>query len=62
MTKQYRIQWENHFEHFSSEAEALSRYKELKAMVLAQLIWEVYLMEVKEGRYYLRACSFNKRG
>lgn len=62
MTKQYRIQWENHFEFFNSEIDALKRYKELKAMTLAGLIWEAYLMEVKEGRYLLRACVFNKRG
>lgn len=61
MTKQYRIQWENHFEYFQDLNSALARYNELKAMTLAGLIWEAYLMEVKEGRYLLRACVFNKR-
>lgn len=62
MTKQYRIQWENHFEYFGSLESALIRYKELKGLAIAGLIWEVYLMEVKGKSLILRACAFNNRG
>lgn len=62
MTKQYRIQWENNFEWFESETTALVRYKQLKQMVKAQLIWDVSLHEVKGKQYILRSCAFNKRG
>lgn len=61
MTKQYRIQWENHFEYFETIEEAMKRYNELKQMTLAGLIWESYLMEVKGKSLILRACVFNKR-
>lgn len=62
MTKKYRIQWENNFECFDSLESALARYKELKEMTLAGLIWEVSLHEVKGKVLILRACAFNKRG
>lgn len=60
MTKQYRIQWENHFETFESESKALARYKELKAMAKAWLVGHVSLHEVKGKKLILRACVFNK--
>ena len=60
MTKQYRIQWENHFEYFGSLESALARYKELKEMTKAWLVGHVSLHEVKGKKLILRACVFNK--
>ena len=60
MTKQYRIQWENHFEFFNDLNSALARYNELKQMAKAWLVGHVSLHEVKGKKLILRACVFNK--